>query len=205
MQVRLLAADDPLELGDPRRGLDELVGAPRGGRAGVRGRRLGRRGERGRRRPPADLAAALAVKPGCPTRPIDLEPIVKQLARHPALARNPRDRRAPFKPRDKIDLELRGKNPWRCFRHAFPFGSHVTLLAVSQLRGPLQTCNSQAQASSVTVVAREGPQGSPPAWIVPYITVIYVSFRIPSKRFLLASKRFVLTSFCFALFRFISF
>src|SRR5271165_5750192 len=83
MQVRLLAADDPLELGDPRRGLDELVGAPRGGRAGVRGRRLGRRGERGRRRPPADLAAALAVKPGCPTRPIDLEPIVKQLARHP--------------------------------------------------------------------------------------------------------------------------
>ena len=60
---------------------------------------------------------------------------VKQLARHPALARNSRDRLAPFKPRDKIDLELRGKDPWRCVRHASPLGSHVTLLPVSQFRG----------------------------------------------------------------------
>jgi hypothetical protein len=37
MQIRLLPADDPLELGDARLGPGELVGAPGGGLAGVLG------------------------------------------------------------------------------------------------------------------------------------------------------------------------
>ena len=54
----------------------------------------------------------------------------------------------------------------------------------------------------VTVVAGgaiEGPQGSPPAWIVPSVAGISVSFRIPSKRFLLASKRLLTPSLYFLL------
>jgi hypothetical protein len=86
-------------------------------------------------RSPPTLRPRLRLSP--PPHALRLEPFMKQLARHPGLARHPRRRLAPFKPRNEIDLELGAKDPWRCVRLASPLGSHVTLLAVSHFRGLL--------------------------------------------------------------------
>ena len=113
MQVRLLTADQPLELGNARLGLGQFFGASGDGRAGVRRRRSGQRRKRSGRRSPPRLSSAPAIEPGRAIGPIGLTPPIDQLRRNPSLARKPRNRLPGLKPQQKPNLQLSGKETWR--------------------------------------------------------------------------------------------
>src|SRR5260370_5411005 len=117
MQVRLLTANEPLELGYARLGRSKFVRAPCGRRAGVRGRRPVCRRERGRRRSPSHFPPPLAIEPGRAVHPIGLAPLIDQLWRNPALPRKRRHPLAALQPRQKTHFEIGGKQTRRCFRH----------------------------------------------------------------------------------------